>query len=159
MIETLRTLWNDRSPRERVMLSALFAVLALTFLWFGVIMPTVSGLSAARARHARAVVDLAGIQGKASLLKRLNETPPPPLGAPVATFVKLAADEAGFVLARSDAVGTDSVAIAIVSAKSAAFFKWIGTLDQKGVFVDQITIRTNSDATIGVDATLKARAF
>jgi general secretion pathway protein M len=136
MIETLRTLWHERSPRERIMLSVMFALLALTILWFGVIAPTISGLEAAKARHNRAVVAVASVQGKAALLKRLNETPPPPLGAPVAGFVKL-----------------------IVSAKPAAFFKWIGSLDQKGVFVDQITVRTNSDATIGVDATLKARAL
>jgi general secretion pathway protein M len=159
MIETLRTLWYERSPRERIMLSVMFALLALTILWFGVIAPTISGLEAAKARHNRAVVAVASVQGKAALLKRLNETPPLPLGAPMAGFVKLAADEAGFVLARSDAVGTDSVSIAIVSAKPAAFLRWIGSLDQKGVFVDQITVRTNSDATIGVDATLKARAL
>ncbi|MFM9852384.1 MAG: type II secretion system protein GspM [Sphingomonadaceae bacterium] len=159
MIERLRTAWQERSARERVMLGAMFVVIGLTLLWFGIIAPTISGLEAARARHSRAVIDLASVQGKAALLKRLNETPPPPLGAPVATFVKLAADEAGFVLARSDAVGTDSVAIAMVSAKPAAFFKWVGTLDQKGVFVDQMTIRTNADATIAVDATLKARSF
>jgi general secretion pathway protein M len=159
MIEPMRALWNDRSPRERVMLAVMFALIVLTILWFGIIAPTFSGLDAARTRYDRAVIEVASVQGKAALLKRFNEAPPAPLGAPVATFVKLAADEAGFLLARSDAVGTDSVSIAIVSAKPAAFFTWIGSLDQKGVFVDQITVRTNSDATIGIDATLKSRAM
>lgn len=159
MIEALRAAWNDRSPRERVMLRVMFALIALTVMWFAIIAPTISGLDAARMRYNRAVIDVASVQGKAALLKRLSEAPPAPQGAPVATFVKLAADEAGFELARSDAVGTDSVSIAITSAKPAAFFRWIGSLDQKGVFVDQITMRTNKDATIGIDATLTSRAL
>jgi general secretion pathway protein M len=80
-----------------------------------------------------------------------------PLGAPVPAFVSQSAGEAGFTLSRTDPVGTNGVAIAIVAAKSPVLFDWLNSLDARGIFVSQLTIRTNSDMTIAVDATLNAR--
>ena len=157
MIESARTWWAERSARERTMLGVMIAFLALFLIWFAIISPLMSALSASKARHVRGVTDLAAVQTKSVALRKLKANPPPPLGAPVTTFVALSAGEAGFTLSRNDALGTDRASISIASAKPPALFNWLMTIDERGVFVDQITIRPNSDATISVDATLKAR--
>jgi general secretion pathway protein M len=157
MIAQFRTWWGERSPREQWMLGAMAAAIAAFLMWFAVLMPLASGLERARARHNQAVVDLATVRGKASALKAILAKPALPLGAPVPAFVNQSAGEAGFTLSRIDPVGTNGVAIAIVAAKSPALFDWLNSLDARGIFVSQLTIRTNSDMTIAVDATLNAR--
>ncbi len=157
MIENARTWWAERSPRERTMLGVMVALLALFLIWFAVISPLISALEASKVRHIRSVTDLAAVQTKSAALRKLKANPPQPLGAPVTTFVALSAGEAGFTLSRNDAVGTDRASISIASAKPPALFNWLTSIDARGVFVDQLVVRPNSDATISVDATLKAR--
>lgn len=157
MIERATTWWAERSARERTMLSVMTAFIAAFLIWFAVISPLVSGLEASKTRHMRSVTDLASVQTKSTALRKLKANPPPPLGAPVTTFVALSAGEVGFTLSRNDAVGTDRASISIASAKPPALFNWLTSIDARGVIVDQITIRPNSDATVSVEATLKAR--
>lgn len=157
MIAQLRNWWGERSPREQWMLGAMVAAIAAFLMWFAVLTPLASGLERARARHNQAVIDLATVRGKAAALKSLLAKPALPLGAPVSAFVSQSAGEAGFTLSRTDPVGTNGVAIAIVAAKSPALFDWLNSLDARGIFVSQLTIRINSDMTIAVDATLNAR--
>ena len=152
-----RNWWGERSPREQWMLGVMTAAIAAFLAWFAVLMPLASGLERARIRHNQAVTDLATVRGKTAALKVILAKPAIPLGAPLPAFVSQSAGEAGFTLSRTDPVGTNGVAIAIVSAKSAALFDWLSGLDARGIFVSQLTIRTNSDMTIAVDATLTAR--
>lgn len=157
MIEQLRTWWGERSPREQWMLGAMTSVIAAFLLWFAVITPLASGLERARARHNQAVIDLATVRGKASALKAILAQPVLPLGAPVPAFVSQSASDAGFTLSRTDPVGTNGVAITIAAAKSPALFNWLKSLDARGIFVSQLSIRINSDMTVAADATLGAR--
>ena len=157
MIDSARTWWAERSSRERMMLGVMTAFIAGFLIWFAVISPLISGLEASKERHVRSVTDLAAVQTKSAALRRLKANPPPPLGAPVTTFVALSAGEAGFTLSRNDAVGTDRASISIASAKPPALFNWLASIDARGVFVDQIIVRPNSDATVSIEATLKAR--
>jgi general secretion pathway protein M len=157
MITQFRNWWSDRSPREQWMLGFMVAAIAAFLAWFAVLMPIARALERTRMRHSQAVVDLATVRGKAVALKAILAKPAPSLGVPVPAFVSQSAGEAGFTLSRTDPVGTNGVAIAIVAAKSPALFDWLGTLDARGIFVSQLTIRTNSDMTIAVDATLNAR--
>ncbi|MEK6637474.1 MAG: type II secretion system protein M [Pseudomonadota bacterium] len=157
MIAQFRSWWGERSLREQWMLVFMVTAIAAFLMWFAVLMPLANGLERARARHNQAVVDLATVRGKASALKTILAKPALPLGAPVPAFVSQSAGEAGFTLSRTDPVGTNGVVIAIVAAKSPAMFDWLNNLDARGIFVSQLTIRTNSDMTIAVDATLNAR--
>lgn len=158
MIENAKTWWAERSARERTMLSVMMAFVALFAIWFIIISPLASALEASKMRHARSVTDLATVHDKSAALRKLTANPPPPLGAPLTTFITLSAGEVGFTLSRNDAVGTDKASITIATAKPPAVLTWLSSLDTRGVFVDQLIIRPNSDATISVDATLKARA-
>ncbi len=157
MIERATIWWAERSVRERTMLSVMTVFIALFLIWIAVVSPLISGLEASKARHMRSVTDLASVQTKSAALRKLKTNPPPPLGAPVTIFVALSAGEVGFTLSRNDAVGTDRASISIASAKPPALFDWLTAIDARGVFVDQIMIRPNSDATVSVEATLKAR--
>jgi general secretion pathway protein M len=152
-----RNWWGERSPREQWMLGLMVATIAAFLVWFAVLMPLAKGLERARTRHNQAVVDLTTVRGKAAALKAIRAKPAPLLGAPLPTFISQSAGEAGFTLSRADPVGTNGVAIAIVAAKSPALFDWLNSLDARGIFVSGLTIRTNSDMTIAVDATLNAR--
>jgi general secretion pathway protein M len=157
MIAPLRTWWGQRSPREQWMLDVMITAIAAFLCWFAILMPLGDALDRARSRHTQAVTDLATVRGKAAALKALLAKPALPLGAPLPAFVSQSAGEAGFTLSRTDPVGTNGVAIAIVAAKSPALFDWLNSLDARGIFVSQLTIRINSDMTIAVDATLNAR--
>ena len=157
MIVVARNWWADRSVRERAMLSVMAAALFLFAGWFAIVSPLVSGARAALARHDEAVANIATVKVKVAALKSLTGAAPAPLGAPVSAFVDQSATDAGFQLVRADSVGTDSVAVTIAAVKSPALFGWIALLDRRGIFVERLTIRTNSDATLAVEATLKAR--
>lgn len=150
--------WAERSPREQIMLRVLGGILALVLVWLLVLRPLGPAREAAETRHAKAIDTLAEAHAQAASLRLLRKNPPPPLAAPVAEFVRTAANETGFQLSRADPIGGDGVIISIVSAKPAAFFDWTASLERRGIFVEQLTVRTNADATIGIDAQLRARA-
>jgi general secretion pathway protein M len=158
MITQLRNWWGDRSLREQWMLGIMLTAITAFLTWFAVLIPLAKGLEHARTRHNQAVVDLATVSEKATALKSILAKPTPPLGAPVPAFISQLAGEAGFTLSRADPVGTNGVAIVIVAAKSPALFDWLSSLDARGIFISQLTIRTNSDMTIAVDAMLNARS-
>jgi general secretion pathway protein M len=155
MIETAQIWWTERSARERVMLLIMVAALAATILLFAIIRPLFTSVTNAKIRHDQAVTQTAAVQTKAKALKTALAAPPPVLDGPVTTFVSQSATEAGFTLSKADPVGTDAVSASIVAAKSPAFFNWVDKLSAQGIFVDQVTIRTNSDATIAVDVMFK----
>jgi general secretion pathway protein M len=156
MIPALQNWWVQRSTREHYMLAILFALTAMLFLWGAILSPLGNSLDSARLRHARAVDDLAKITQKAAAYTAVKANLPEPLGAPIAAFVSTSGADAGFQLSRVDPSGPDSVNIALTSAKSIAFFNWINTLERRGLIVESISIRPNSDATIAVEASLKA---
>jgi type II secretory pathway component PulM len=158
MMAPLQTWWVERSIREQRMLVVLVFFLAAIFLWFGVLQPVQTGLSAARARHMQVNTALESVTAKAAAFKQIIANPPAPLGSPIAAFVSSSASEAGFTLSRADPVGPDAVIVALTSAKSPAFFAWVDIMRRRGVFVERAAINTNSDATIRVDATFKASA-
>lgn len=157
MIVELKRWWADRTDREQKMLSLMLVFVTLFLLWFAIWKPIASGLRAAHMRYDRAIVDLASVKGKAAALKSIRARPAQPLGVPVAAFVGQAASDAGFTLSRAEPVGTDGIAIAIVSAKSPALLAWLGQLEGRGLFVSEISIRPNSDMTIAAEALLKLR--
>lgn len=158
MSERIQLWWAERSRREQYMLAVMLAMVAAFVAWFLVWQPISKGLAAARIRHELAVRDVASVAGKAAQLKAIMASPAASPGGPVPSYVTQSASEVGFTLSRADPVGTDGVAIAIVSAKSPALFTWLATLDAAGIFVTQLDIRRNADTTIAVDVTLKARA-
>jgi general secretion pathway protein M len=139
------------------LLGIMFVLLIPVLLWYAVAVPFWSALVGAKMRHDTAVETLGRVNAKADILKRLEQSPPQPLGAPVQSVVAQSAADAGFSLTKSEPTVDDGVSISLAAAKSAAFFGWISRLEAQGIFVQQASIRANPDSTIAVDLTIKAQ--
>lgn len=143
--------WRARSLREQRMLLIMFAFLAATILWFGIYRPLQDALSRARERHQEAVIRLGEVRAGADALRRLR---PASLGAPLATAVTQAASDAGFANATVAPQSERRVAVAVPSARPASFLAWIAALEARGIVVERVSARANSDRTLAVDAIL-----
>jgi len=150
--------WGLRTTREQRLLLVMAALAALVLIWLLVIRPVGDALADARARHGRAVIALAEAQGQADAIARLEHGGPAPPQIPVNLFVGQKASEAGLTLERIEPQGADRVAITIAAVRPQAFFAWASALErQNGLIVDTLSARTNSDRTLAVEASVRAR--
>lgn len=156
MIESLKLWWGERAPRERVLLTAMFALMAGILLWLGVWRPVDAGLRAAALANLDAAERYADVAYKVDLLKRNADRAGQASGLPVEQIVGQSAGEAGFTLDRVQAAGNDRVSVAIASARSTALMGWIATLEQQGVAIERATL-SPSGATGTVSAQLSFR--
>lgn len=157
MIDRFRGWWATRSPREQRLLLAMFTLIAVVVLWLGVIRPVGDALASARERYAAAVDSLTRVEAQVAAIRALKRSPPPPLGAPLATIVGDSAGEAGFTAAAVTPQGKDRVVVTIPSVRPIAFFAWIKALSDRGVVVERLGSRANSDPTLTVDVTFAER--
>jgi len=155
MIASLRTLWDERSPRERWMLGAMFVLLGGFLLWFAILYPLTSATSAAQARFDRATLDAGQVAAAAADLRASARDSAPPLGTTLPLAVSQSAEAAGFTLAALDPQPDGAVSIAIPAAKGAALFGWIAMLSRQGIRVERMTVRSNPDGSLGVEAGLR----
>ena len=153
MMEKINAWWLDRSEREKILLGVMGALAALVLGWLLLVRPLGTALADARTRQDAAIARLERVRADAEALDEggaaLNES--------AHAFINRSAADAGFVPTRLDPGANGSVMLGLSSAKAVALSKWLQTLETQGVHVEQITIRPNSDATLSVDATLKAR--
>lgn len=149
--------WAGRSPRERMLLGVMAALIAAMLVWL-----TLVAFANARTRAVMrldtAVTEMGRINAAAATLRQSRRLGPAPAAGTAAASVGAAASQAGFALSRLDPQGGDSVGVAVANASSKAVFAWIAELQRRGFLVDRLTIRTNSDATIAVEGVIRARA-
>jgi general secretion pathway protein M len=158
MNEGLKLWWRTRTLREQRLLIAMFALLALVFLWLLVIRPISDRLSEARERHGAAVLALAEARAQATLIGRLQQQRPASLGAPLDTILNQSAAEAGFPVTRVEREGVNQASLVIESVRPQAFFAWVNRMeDERGLIVERLSARTNGDQTLGVQITFRAR--
>lgn len=156
MRDAIQRYWNDRSPRERILLAVMLALLGLTILWFGIVGPLQSTLKDARLRHSEALDRNAAIHAKVDLLARVPPAGRTALSGPVDQFITQSAADAGFTLERIQAQGAGQVDIAIASARPGAFLAWVHALEGQGVRIESITAQPAATAgSISVQAVLK----
>lgn len=156
MMERMKALWGERSPREQWMLGIMFALLAIVILWLGVMWPLQSAQRSARAALAEATDRNASIRAKVKLLKSLPRT-----GATAASagsidqLIGQSAGEAGLTLERAQAQGANRIDIAMASVRPVALFSWLAALEVQGIRVDTITARPSATAgSLSVQAVL-----
>jgi general secretion pathway protein M len=150
--------WSGRSERERILLAVMGGLIALLLFWLLVIRPLDAAQASARQRLDLATQAAGRVAAVADSVRQARRLPPASLSAALPTAVGEAAQGAGFTLSRLDAQGPDSVVIGISTARSPALFTWLAALRQQGVIVERLTLRTNSDATLAVEGTLRVRA-
>lgn len=154
MIERLTMWWRERSQREQALPGVMILLFGVVVGWLGVIRPLDDGLAQARADNEAAIARLERVRGDAAALETAGTRATETAQALVSRF----ASEAGFTTTRLDPGADGRVLTGLVSAKPLALSRWLETLDAQGVFVEQISIRPNSDATLSVDATFRARS-
>ena len=154
MTARLRQFWAGRSLREQRMLLVMVALFAIVIVGFGIIRPLINARVAAAERLDAATVELGQVRGAADMLRRTPRTGPRKTVLNLSDTVAQSATAAGFTLANVGPQG-DALRATIVSAKSPALFGWLRTLAQQGVLIDTLTIRTNTDSTLSMEATFR----
>ena len=155
MMQQFRLFWFQRSERERQLLMVMAGLLALTIGWLGVITPINAARASAQARLDVATSDASQITAAAGALRAVRTAPP--LVEPLNEIVGKASTDAGFQVSRLDPQGNGRIAVAIGTARSPALFAWLTALDRRGVIVDKLTLRANSDSTLAVDGVLRTQ--
>jgi general secretion pathway protein M len=150
--------WSGRSDRERVMLGIMGGLVGLMLFWLVIIRPIDNALADARQRLDVAAESSGRVAAVADGVRQARRLAPASLSASLTTAVGQAAEGAGFTLARLDAQGPDRAIFTISTARSPALFGWLAVLQRQGVIVEKMTLRTNSDATLAVEGTLRVRA-
>jgi general secretion pathway protein M len=151
--------WLERSRRERRMLLLLGALFAIVLAWLLVVRPLGDRLAAARERHNEAVIALAEARSAAAAIGRLEKARPAPLAGPIEQAVAQSAGAAGFQLSRIQAEGPNKATLSIEAARPQALFGWVSEMEaSRGLIVDRLTATSNSDRTLSVRITLRARA-
>jgi general secretion pathway protein M len=154
MSAALKLWWAARTRREQILLAAMFALLGITILWLGLYRPLDARLSDARARHADAVVRLGEVRAGANLLGPTQRAGPAPGVGDLASLVTADARAAGFTAATVMPQGVRRVTVSIPAARPPALFGWIARLEARGIVVEQMSARANSDPTLAADITL-----
>jgi general secretion pathway protein M len=153
MIETALQWWQARSQREHIMLAIMLALLVPVLIWVLVIRPLDTALETARSDHWAASQRLVQVRADAEAIK----APSTAAFDGAQSIVTRLSSGAGLVPSRLDPGADGRVMVGLSSAKPVALRTWLKALDTEGVFVETITIRPNSDATVSVDAVLRAR--
>lgn len=154
MISALRIWWQGRSRREQWLLGVMLVLLGGTILWLGVYRPVEAGLAAARARHDEAVALVAATRADAEAFTRLGRASRSAAPANLAAFVTADAVAAGFTAAVVTPAGDRRATVSIPSARPAAAGAWLAGLEAKGIVVERLSARANSDPTLAIDLTL-----
>ncbi len=150
--------WSGRSVRERILLGVMGALIVLMLFWLLIIRPIDAARASAQQRLDLATEAAGRVAAAADGVRQARKLTPASLSSALPTAVGQAAEGAGFTLSRLDAQGPDRVVIGISTARSPALFTWLAALKQQGVIVERMTLRTNSDATLAVEGTLRVRA-
>lgn len=151
---SLAAWWTARSRREQWLLAIMVALLGVTIAWLGVYRPLDARLSAARARHADAIEALGAARAAAVALGGRRPAGTGRAGVALAPIVSADAAAAGFAAAQVSPQGERRVTVAIPAARPAALFGWVARLEARGIVVEQMSARANSDPTLAVDLTL-----
>ena len=146
MMERLKTLWSERSPREQWMLGVMLALLVVVILWLGIMRPLTAAQRSARDALMEATDQNAVIRTKVKLLKTLPRNVTGGPSAPVEQLVGQSAGEAGLTLERVQAQGPGRVEIAMASVRPVALFSWLAALEAQGVRVETISARPSPTA-------------
>ena len=151
--------WRTRTLREQRLLLALAGIAAIVLAWLLVVRPLGDALSEAGERHGDAVVALAEAKAQAALITGMEQDEPVRLTSSVDMVVSQSAAESGFAISRIEREGPGQATIVMDTVRPQAFFGWIGQMEaDRGLVVDRLTATTNSDRTLSVQVTFRARS-
>ena len=147
--------WAARTIRERRLVLFMLALLLLVLLWLLMVRPLIDARAAAEQRLNAAVTELARARSQAALRQPAAGPVREPVPLPLDGFLTQQAGEQGLTNLQVTAEGASRARIAIGAARPQAIFSWIGQLEARGVIVESLSARANSDQTITIDAMLR----
>ncbi|RIA45574.1 type II secretion system protein M (GspM) [Hephaestia caeni] len=154
MIASLHAWWIARAPREKRLIAAMVALMAIVILWLGVLRPVTRGLADAKAAHRVAIDRAAGVKAGLALLRHAAPRPPR-IDGPLDQFIASSAAEAGFTLDGNTAAGPDTVSITIGAARAPALLAWLSTVEAKGLVIDSAAIQPGANRTVSARITVR----
>jgi general secretion pathway protein M len=139
--------WNDRSPRERVLLAIMAALLAALLLWLGVLRP----LAAARAQAGLDASAAAARRAEAQALVAAIRARPAATGAAVLDTLGRRLAEAGLEATRLEAQGPGQAELEIAAINGRLLLGWASGLEARdGLVVEQFEASRNPDQSVRV---------
>lgn len=142
--------WVLRTPRERVLIGLMLALIGIALAWLAVIQPLADALDAAKARHGAAVIALAEARAHSQ---------PVTISAaagPAEAIAAQTASQAGFTGARIGRQGPARASIGIDAARPQALFGWIAEMERRGLMVERLSARANADQTLSAEIGVRA---
>ncbi|MEA3031942.1 MAG: ral secretion pathway protein [Sphingomonadales bacterium] len=142
--------WALRTPRERVLVGTMLALLALVLAWLAIVRPLSDALDAAKARQQAAALALGEARAR-----RAIALPPAPSG-PVDSLAATTLAEAGFPGARVTSHGPGRASVTLDAARPQALFGWVAQMERRGLVVDRLRAQANPDRTLSAEIVLQA---
>ncbi|WP_439546906.1 type II secretion system protein GspM [Sandarakinorhabdus sp.] len=144
--------WNDRTPRERVLLAIMAMLLAAVLIWLLVLRPlavareqAIIDASAAAVRRTEAQNLVAAIRAR-----------PAANGAPVLDTLTRRLAEAGLQPSRLEAQGPGQAVLEIAAVNGRLLLGWASGLEAiDGLVIDQLEANRNRDQSVRVRMTVR----
>lgn len=137
--------WQDRSRRERVLISIMLALLAAATLWLGVWQP-ITGLRAGAEADARlAAARLAQARAHVAAIAARPTTS----GGRLTELVGQRLAQAGLQAARMDASGDGQLVVELAAVNGRLLLGWAAALEQRdGLVIEQLEATRNPDQSV-----------
>lgn len=158
MMTALRDWFGALSQREKIMVSFLGVLVALTIAWYGIYQPLSSASEDAALHYQQSVERQARIESKVASLQLPASVQSDIPAGPIDAFVSRRAGEAGFAVGRIDPQSNGSVDIVIDSAKPVALFGWLSELEGQGLAVQKLSVNPSGGGTVTASISLQSFA-
>lgn len=154
MIASLKNWFDALSRREQILVAVAGGLAAILLaVWIAIALS--NAVDAKQDEYTEALDRRARIEARALALTNAAKAPPIAVRTqgPLDLAVSQSATERGFTLDKSEASGSDRVAVVIGQARPTALFGWIAELEAQSVVADEITIRPGTNGTVSVTVT------
>ena len=153
----LRTLWQSRAPRDRVVIAVLAALVGVaSYVWL--VQSTHHAHARLRASVPALRAQAARLEQQAAELERLRSAPPPSVSTTdLRTLVQAQAGAAGLsgALGRIDAPDPNQVVVVFGAVAFADWLNWVASLKSQQVRLDACRVEAlSTPGLVSVTATL-----
>lgn len=156
-MKNLQAWWRTRTLREQRLLLVMGALALLVLAWLLVIRPLGDALSEAKGRHGAAAIALAEARGLSEAIRAAEAGAPAALPMPLDSMISQAATEAGFTITRLDRHSSVQTSLVMDAVRPQAFFTWVAQMEARGLIVERLTATPNTDRTLAIQTTFRAR--
>ncbi len=155
MIANMRTWFLALSRREQWLVGVASMLTAWVLLVFGIILPAMSAIDAARLAHDEAVQRRGRIEAMVEGASRQQPSGVAVSSADIDLVVTQSAAEQGFDLIKSAGGGQGQISFRIDAARAPALLAWLAELEAQGVDVRTVNLRGGASGSLTVDARLQ----